>query len=151
MTGSGTAVARAPERDRQGLPRLAPARVTADRGRPRRGPPRRRLSPMLEPQKHAHASFLPPEPAPLYTRSALVSAPTLPLPSWPIPVRLVRLFPVVCALAVLPAALFAHDIPTDVRVQSFLKPEGTRLRLLVRLPIASTMNDIEWPIDGARL
>ena len=62
-----------------------------------------------------------------------------------------RLWAVVVLVAMLPAAVWAHDIPTDVRVQSFLKPEGARLRLLVRLPIASTMNEVEWPIEGVRL
>jgi hypothetical protein len=51
----------------------------------------------------------------------------------------------------LPVFVSAHDIPTDVRVQAFLKPEGERLRLLVRLPLASTMNDVEWPTDGIQL
>ena len=42
------------------------------------------------------------------------------------------------------AAPAAHDVPSDVRIQVFLKPEGQRLRLLVRAPLAS-MNDISWP------
>src|SRR4051812_41928035 len=29
----------------------------------------------------------------------------------------------------------AHEIPNDVTVQSFVKPEGQRLRLLVRVPL----------------
>jgi hypothetical protein len=58
---------------------------------------------------------------------------------------------VVAVFAVLSAVVSAHDIPTDVRIQTFLKPQGTRLRLLVRLPVASTMNDVEWPVEGARL
>jgi len=41
-----------------------------------------------------------------------------------------------------PAA--AHDIPTDVLVQAFLKPEGQRLRLLVRAPLRA-MLDVEFP------
>ncbi len=35
------------------------------------------------------------------------------------------------ALAVAPAA-FAHDIPRDVTVQAFVKPEGQTLRVLIR-------------------
>src|SRR5678815_2781959 len=44
----------------------------------------------------------------------------------------------------------AHDVPNDVRIQVFLKPEGQRLRLLVRAPLAS-MNDISWPTAGVFL
>ena len=33
-----------------------------------------------------------------------------------------------------PLGAWAHDIPNDVTVQAFLKPEGQRLRLLVRAP-----------------
>ncbi len=40
--------------------------------------------------------------------------------------------------------LSAHDIPHDVTVQAFLKPEGQRLRLLVRVPLKSIM-DVEFP------
>lgn len=54
-------------------------------------------------------------------------------------------------VAVLSVVVSAHDIPTDVRIQSFLMPDGARLRLLVRLPVASTMNDVEWPVEGVRL
>ena len=59
--------------------------------------------------------------------------------------------------ALIAAAVFAclavpaaHDVPNDVRIQIFLKPEGPRLRLLVRAPLAS-MNDISWPTTGALL
>ena len=38
----------------------------------------------------------------------------------------------------------AHDIPTDVRVYAFVKPEGTRLRLLLRVPLKA-MRDIDFP------
>ena len=48
------------------------------------------------------------------------------------------------------AAPAAHDVPNDVRIQVFLKPEGQRLRLLVRAPLAS-MNDISWPTAGVFL
>ena len=51
-----------------------------------------------------------------------------------------------CAVA--PAA--AHDIPTDVRVQLFLRPQGHVLRLVARMPVAA-MNDVDWPIDGVVL
>jgi hypothetical protein len=60
-------------------------------------------------------------------------------------------------LAVVAAALLswtatpaAHDVPNDVRIQVFLKPQGQVLRLLVRAPLAS-MNDIPWPTAGVFL
>jgi hypothetical protein len=40
--------------------------------------------------------------------------------------------------------LLAHDIPRDVTVQAFAKPEGQRFRLLVRVPLKAIM-DIEFP------
>ena len=42
---------------------------------------------------------------------------------------------------------WAHDIPNDVTVQAFLKPEGQRLRLLVRAPMKA-MRDVEFPQKG---
>src|SRR5262245_28431594 len=62
-----------------------------------------------------------------------------------------RVWAAAAMVAVLSAVVSAHDIPTDVRIQTFLKPEGARLRLLVRLPVASTMNDVEWPVEGVQL
>ncbi|HEX3484036.1 MAG TPA: HupE/UreJ family protein [Micropepsaceae bacterium] len=50
----------------------------------------------------------------------------------------------VAALTFLPAQVLAHDIPNDVTVQAFVKPEGNILRVLVRLPLKSVM-DIEFP------
>jgi hypothetical protein len=38
----------------------------------------------------------------------------------------------------------AHDIPRDVTVQAFVKPEGHTLRLLVRVPMKG-IQDIEYP------
>ena len=58
----------------------------------------------------------------------------------------------VSAAAVLASArLSAHEIPSDVRIQVFLDQDGQRLRLLVRAPVASTVNDIEWPAKGPLL
>jgi len=53
------------------------------------------------------------------------------------------------AMIALAAALTAgaHDIPNDVTVQAFLKPEGQRLRLLVRAPMKA-MRDVEFPQKG---
>src|SRR5215831_6993575 len=42
------------------------------------------------------------------------------------------------------AVIRAHDIPNDVTVQTFFKPDGNRLRLLVRVPLAA-MRDMDYP------
>jgi hypothetical protein len=47
----------------------------------------------------------------------------------------------------LPARTAAHDIPNDITIQTFLKPEGNRLRLVIRVPLAS-INDIDWPLQS---
>ena len=44
----------------------------------------------------------------------------------------------------LPARAHAHDIPNDIIVQAFLKPDGQRLRLLVRVPLEA-MRDVDVP------
>jgi len=41
----------------------------------------------------------------------------------------------------------AHDIPNDVTVQAFLKPEGDKLELLVRVPLRAC-RDIDFPTRG---
>ena len=43
--------------------------------------------------------------------------------------------------------LGAHDIPADVLVQMLVKPEGNRLRVLVRVPLGS-MRDVDFPQRG---
>ena len=48
----------------------------------------------------------------------------------------------------LPADPVAHEIPADVTIQAFVKPEGQRLRLLVRVPLIA-MRDINFPTRGA--
>jgi hypothetical protein len=53
-----------------------------------------------------------------------------------------------CAVAALmarPSSITAHDIPQTVLVRAFIKPEGTRLRLLVRVPLEA-LRDVEWPV-----
>ena len=47
----------------------------------------------------------------------------------------------------LPAKQSAHDIPGDVTVQAFVKPEGQRLRLLVRVPLEA-LSDMAFPTVG---
>jgi hypothetical protein len=50
--------------------------------------------------------------------------------------------PLLIALALLlPLAAWGHDIPSDVTVHTFIKPEGQRLKLLVRLPLGA-MRDV---------
>ncbi len=50
----------------------------------------------------------------------------------------------ICGLSVV---ALAHDIPNDVVVQAFLKPDGDRLRLLVRVPLQA-MRDVDIPKRG---
>ena len=57
----------------------------------------------------------------------------------------------VAAVLLASARPLAHEIPSDVRIQAFLQPEGQHLRLLVRAPVASTVNDVEWPMKGTLL
>src|SRR5262245_14150716 len=52
-------------------------------------------------------------------------------------------------LSVIPR-LSAHDIPSDVQVLVFFKPEGSRLRVLVRVPLASII-ETDWPERGPGL
>src|SRR5215467_2849128 len=47
----------------------------------------------------------------------------------------------------LPWAARAHDIPSDVTVQMFVKPEGQHLHILVRVPLKA-MRDILFPQRG---
>ena len=44
----------------------------------------------------------------------------------------------------------AHDIPSDVQVRMFFKPEGSQLRVLVRVPLASII-ETDWPERGPGL
>ena len=62
------------------------------------------------------------------------------------PRGLAGLFALVLVL-IWPSAPQAHDIPTDIVVQVLVKPEGNRLRVLVRVPLVS-MQDIEFPQRG---
>jgi hypothetical protein len=51
------------------------------------------------------------------------------------------------ALAMLARIACAHDIPNDVKVQAFVKPEGQQLQLLVRVPM-SAMREADVPVRG---
>src|SRR4029079_2767907 len=48
------------------------------------------------------------------------------------------------AVSVFCGAAFAHDIPNDVTVQAFVKPQGQTLRVLMRVPLKAAM-DVEFP------
>jgi hypothetical protein len=41
----------------------------------------------------------------------------------------------------------AHDIPTDVKINAFVKPAGEHLELLIRVPLAA-MIEVEFPTRG---
>ena len=45
--------------------------------------------------------------------------------------------------ATLPALVSAHEIPNDALIQAFIKPDGTQLKLLVRVPLIA-MRDMTW-------
>lgn len=48
-----------------------------------------------------------------------------------------------------PGRASAHDIPPSVVIQAFVRPQGDRLRLIVRVPLGA-MRDVEFPLraDG---
>ena len=46
-----------------------------------------------------------------------------------------------------PLRLPAHDVPNDVTIHTFLKPDGDRLRLLVRVPMKA-ISDVTFPEQG---
>ena len=48
-------------------------------------------------------------------------------------------------LVALPERATAHDVPADSTLRIFVKPEGQKLHVLVRVPMAS-VNDIDWPL-----
>jgi hypothetical protein len=50
-------------------------------------------------------------------------------------------------LLLLPMRACAHDIPSDVTVQMFVKPEGQHLHILMRVPLRA-MRDILFPQRG---
>jgi len=53
-------------------------------------------------------------------------------------------------IAVVSLRTAAHDIPTDVRVSAFVKPDGQRLSLLIRVPMKA-MREVDYPRRGAGL
>jgi hypothetical protein len=57
-----------------------------------------------------------------------------------------RLLCILCLFSFLPSS-FAHDIPADITIHTFLKPEGRLLHFVVRVPLKA-MRDIEFPKRG---
>jgi HupE / UreJ protein len=60
--------------------------------------------------------------------------------------RALTMFALSIALLVAAAAV-SHEIPNDVRVQAYVKPEGQRLVLLVRVPMAA-LREVDMPLRG---
>lgn len=50
-------------------------------------------------------------------------------------------------LVAAPTAGSAHEIPPSVTVLAYVKPDGTTLRLVARVPLEA-MRDIQWPLRG---
>ena len=65
--------------------------------------------------------------------------------------RLLRLWRSAALAAALllgfPSRPFAHEIPASVMIRAFVKPEGKRLRLVVRVPLEA-MRDVQFPLRG---
>jgi hypothetical protein len=55
--------------------------------------------------------------------------------------------PAILLLLLVAPRVFAHDIPASVIVQAFVRPQGDRLHLLLRVPLAA-MRDVEFPLRG---
>lgn len=51
------------------------------------------------------------------------------------------------AALLLAAPAAAHEIPARVRVVAFVRPDGTRLRVIVRVPLEA-MRDLDFPLRG---
>ncbi len=62
--------------------------------------------------------------------------------------RLACLVLIACLSGVFTLRLGAHEIPSAVRVQTYVRAEGQTLRILVRAPLASTTDMTVWPLDG---
>ena len=67
----------------------------------------------------------------------------------PLPSKHRARWPIAACLALLlaPALADAHEIPNEVTIHAFLRPDGTRLILLVRAPLAA-MRDMDVPVRG---
>ena len=58
-----------------------------------------------------------------------------------------RLAVMMLAVCALPWCAAAHEVPADVTVSAFVKPEGRDLHLLVRVPMAA-LREVEFPRRG---
>ena len=66
----------------------------------------------------------------------------------PVAVRVLLYLALAGLVAVVPVGgAYAHDIPRDITVRAFVKPEGQRLHLLVRVPLEA-MQDVVFPLNG---
>ena len=59
--------------------------------------------------------------------------------------RRIALIGLFFACALLPAA--GHEIPTDIKINVFVRPAGDTLRLLIRIPL-SAMQEVDFPRRG---
>lgn len=50
-------------------------------------------------------------------------------------------------LLLVPLSTAAHEVPDDVRIQAFFKPQGPTLQLLMRVPLAA-MREVDFPRRG---
>lgn len=68
--------------------------------------------------------------------------------SWPrLPRSVITLILALALVLASSSAPSAHDVPTDVIVRVLVKPEGDRLRVLVRVPMVA-MLDMDFPLHG---
>ena len=61
-------------------------------------------------------------------------------------VQCVTVIAVMLASAIIPRVL-GHEIPTDVKINAFVRPIGDRLELLIRIPLEA-MREVEFPTRG---
>src|SRR5215471_9072999 len=52
-----------------------------------------------------------------------------------------------CAIGAFAWTAPAHDIPNDIAIQTFLKPEGRQLHYLVRIPLKA-IREVDFPLRG---
>lgn len=65
----------------------------------------------------------------------------------PLVSAVIKFFAILLCVVVPGATISAHEIPTDVVIQTFVKPEGRQLEFLVRVPL-SAMRDVNFPESG---
>ena len=65
-----------------------------------------------------------------------------------LPFAIYRAAAALASCLLLPHLAAAHNIPNDVTVQAFFRPEGKHLRVMVRVPLKA-MRDVEFPQHGS--